>query len=101
MPKSQTQTTREELIKLQFMEGTYSDRLNALEEYALTLAKKIDGRPTLSTYTVLTGDTYQVEATSEEEALKLFFEWFNGDKDEFRNTVIEEGEALTIIYDHD
>jgi hypothetical protein len=54
----------------------------------------------LATYTVLTGDTYEVEAHTEAEALERFHDWY-GDKDEFSDSVIEEGEALTIVLHHD
>jgi len=54
----------------------------------------------LATYTVLTGDSYHVEAYSEEEALERFHDWY-GDKDIFSDSVIEEWEARTVVLDHD
>jgi len=64
---------------------------------------RLDKRPLpkLSTYTILTGTTYEVEAKTEEEALARFFDWYGSDKQEFTDTICEEGEALTIVYDHD
>jgi hypothetical protein len=81
---TQTETTEAELIAIRFMEGTYEDRLKALEEYALVLANRLDKRPLprLSTYTILTGEKYFVEATSEEEALDKF----NNDEAEYIET---------------
>jgi len=64
-------------------------------------------RPRLATYQILTGTTYDVEATSEEEALNRFHDWYKGynfpiqDELEFTDTVIEEGEALTVVIGHD
>lgn len=64
-------------------------------------------RPRLATYQVLTGTSYEVEATSEEEALNRFHDWYKGynfpieDELQFTDTVIEEGEALTIVIGHD
>ncbi len=64
-------------------------------------------RPRLATYQVLTGTSYDVEATSEEEALNRFHDWYKGynfpieEELEFTDTVIEEGEALTVVIGHD
>jgi hypothetical protein len=81
---TQTKLTQQVLEGIRFMEGTYEDRLNKLEEYALTLAERLDKRPLprLSTYTILTGEKYFVEATSEEEALNKF----NNDEAEYIET---------------
>ena len=100
---TQTKLTEQVLESIRFMQGTYEDRLNKLEEYALTLAEKLDDRPLprLSTYTILTGDTYQVEAHTEDEALSRFHAWYGNAEPIFQDSVIEEGEALTIVYTHD
>ena len=98
----QTKLTKQILESIRFMEGTYEDRLNKLEEYALTLAERLDERPLprLSTYTILTGDTYEIEAHTEEQALTRFYDYYNGEN-KFRDTVCIEGEAQTVVIGHD
>jgi hypothetical protein len=56
--------------------------------------------PRLSTYTILTGDTYEIEAHTEEQALTRFYDYYNG-KNKFRDTVCLEGEAQTVVIGHD
>jgi hypothetical protein len=74
--------------------------LEALRSELATKEATVTERPRLATYTVLTGTTYEVEATSEEEALEAFHNWY-GNGEDFHNVTVEEGEALTVVTGHD
>ena len=49
------------------------------------------------TWQILTGEAYEVKANSEDEALELFFKWFDGDMTEEETKLhgIQHLEALT------
>jgi hypothetical protein len=53
-------------------------------------------------FTVLTGESYEVDAKNEEQAEEKFFAWFNGEscpcgEDEDTCDCVEDGETLTVV----